>query len=155
MALQSTTEVILDGPDTYHAWYVMIKTSVVKDLWKYVDPESAEEYEEPEEVMFDMVKEGARSLRELSNPKKTIYLNLRSDAKTDRLQYQRYLTEETKVRGKIMSTTTIATKALLQEDKSVRQWIFSLQSATKPTDGQMTDIIRAQHRKVVGSKFIV
>ena len=121
MALQSTTEVILDGPDTYHAWYAMIKTSVVKDLWKYVDPESAEEYEEPEEITFDMVKEGARSLRELSNPEKMIYLNLRSDAKTDRLQYQRYLTEETKVRGKIMSTTTMATKALLQEDKSVRQ----------------------------------
>lgn len=154
MALQSTTEVILDGPDTYHAWYAMIKTSVVKDLWKYVDPESAEEYEEPEEVTFDMVKEGARTLRELSNPEKTIYLNLRSDAKTDRLQYQRYLTEETKVRGKIMSTTTMATKALLQEDKSVRRWIISLQSAMKPTDSQMTDIIRARHRKVVGSKFI-
>jgi hypothetical protein len=103
---------------------------------------------------FDMVKEGARTLRELSNPEKMIYLNLRSDAKTDRLQYQRYLTEETKVRGKIMSTTTMVTKALLQEDKSVQQWIVSLQSATKPTDGQMTDIIRARHRKVVGSKFI-
>ena len=88
MALQSTTEVILDGPDTYHVWYAMIKTSVVKDLWKYVDPESIKEYEEPEEVTFDMVREGARSLRELLNPEKTIYLNLRSDAKTDRLQYQ-------------------------------------------------------------------
>ena len=87
MALQSTTEVILDGPDTYHAWYAMIKMSVVKDLWKYVDPASAEDYKEPE-VTFDMVKEGARTLRELSNPEKTIYLNLRSDAKTDRLQYQ-------------------------------------------------------------------
>jgi hypothetical protein len=85
MASQSTTEVILDRPNTYHAWYAMIKTSVVKDLWKYVDPESAEEYEEPEEVKFDMIKEGANSLRELSNPEKTIYLNLKSDAKTERL----------------------------------------------------------------------
>ena len=132
----------------------MIKTSVVKDLWKYVDPASAEEYEEPKEVTFDIVKEGARLFRELSNPEKTIYLNLRSDAKTNRFQYQRYLTEETKVRGKIMSTTTMATKALLQEDKSVRQWIINLQSVTKPTDGQMTYIIRARYRKVVGSKFI-
>jgi hypothetical protein len=48
----------------------MIKTSVIKDLWKYVDPESTEEYEEPEEVKFDIVKEGVRSLRELSNPEK-------------------------------------------------------------------------------------
>jgi hypothetical protein len=32
MALQSTTEVILDGLDTYHEWYAMIKTSIVKDL---------------------------------------------------------------------------------------------------------------------------
>jgi hypothetical protein len=111
--LQLTTEVILDGPDTYYAWYTMIKTSVVKDLWKYVDSESAEEYEEPEDVKFDMVKEGARSLRELSNSEKMIYLNLKSDAKTKRLQYQRYLTKETKVRGKIMSTTTMAMKALL------------------------------------------
>jgi hypothetical protein len=84
MALQSTTEVILDGLDTYHVWYAMIKTSVVKDLWKYVDPASAEEYEEPKEVTFDMVKEGARSLRELLNPEKMIYLNLKSDVKTDR-----------------------------------------------------------------------
>jgi hypothetical protein len=85
MASQSTEVVILDEPDTYHAWYAMIKTSVVKDLWKYVDPASAEEYEEPEEVRFDMVKEGASSLRELSNLEKTIYLNLKSDAKTERL----------------------------------------------------------------------
>ena len=52
----------------------MIKTLVVKDLWKYVDPESAEEYEKPEEVKFDMIKEGARSLRELLNSEKTIYV---------------------------------------------------------------------------------
>ena len=127
---------------------------LVVKLWKYVDPASAEEYEEPEEVKFDMVKEGARLLRELSNPEKMIYLNLKSDAKTKRLQYQQYLTKETKVRGKIMSTTTMATKAFLQEDKSVRQWIISLQSTTMPTDGQMTDIIRARHQKVVGSRFI-
>src|SRR5580692_4930548 len=154
MASQSTEVVILDGPDTYHVWYAMIKTSVVKDLWKYVDPASVEEYEEPEEVRFDMVKEGASSLRELLNPEKTIYLNLKSDAKTERLQYQRYLTEETKVWGKIMSTTMVATRALLREDKSVRQWISSLQSATKPTDGQMINIIQARYRKIVGSKFI-
>ena len=56
MVSHSTTKVILDGLDTYHTWYAMIKTSVVKDLWKYVNLRLAEGYEEPVEVTFDMVK---------------------------------------------------------------------------------------------------
>ena len=87
--------------------------SVVKDLWKYVNPASTAEYEEPVEVIFDMVKEGATSLRELSNAKKTIYINLRTTTKSDRTQYQRYLTKETRVWKKITSTTTVVTRVLL------------------------------------------
>ena len=154
MATQQTTEVTLDGPDTYHTWFSMIKGSIPRDLWKYIDPETDTEYEEPEEVTYDTIRPGATSLRELTAAEKTLYSSLRTSSKYDRSQYQRYLGEETKIRNKIMSTTTVATRSLLREDKSIRVWISNLQSASKPTDAQMTDIIQARHRTIVGSKFI-
>lgn len=154
MATQSNTEVTLDGPETYHAWFSMIKGSIPRDLWKYVDPGSNEDYEEPEEITYDTIRPGATSLRELTVAEKTLYSNLRISSKYDRSQYQRYLGEETKIRSKIMSTTTVATRALLKEDKSIRVWISNLQSATKPTDAQMTDLVQARHRILLGSKYI-
>ena len=43
---------------------------------------------------------------------------------------------------------------MLQADKSVRVWITNLQTSTRPTDAQMTDLIWARHRTLLGSKYI-
>jgi hypothetical protein len=57
---------------------------VVKDLWKYVDPGSNEEYKEAEIIRYDTIKPGATLLRELSIIKKTLYINFKASAKSDR-----------------------------------------------------------------------
>ena len=99
----------------------MIKTLVVKDLWKYVNPGSTKNYKESDKVIYDTIKNRARSLRELSMAEKTLYINLKISVKSNRNQYKRYLIEETKVQGKIMSITTMVTRALLQENKSIQE----------------------------------
>ena len=76
MATQPTTKVTLDSLDTYHMWFSMIKGLILRDLWKYVDPETDAEYEEPEEIIYDMIQPGATLLRELTVVKKTLYSNL-------------------------------------------------------------------------------
>jgi hypothetical protein len=87
----------------------MIKGSVPRDLWKYVDPDTVDIYNEPETVTIGTIKAGATMLRELSVAEKTLYANLKISSKQDESQYQRYLSKETKLRTKIMSTTTVTT----------------------------------------------
>ena len=82
MASQPLTEGSLDGPETYHAWYAMINATIPRDLWKYVDPEMENEFEEPEEITFDSIRPGATTLRELTAAEKTQYANLRKFIKT-------------------------------------------------------------------------
>jgi hypothetical protein len=123
MMTQPTTEVTLDGPDTYHTWFFMIKGSIPRDLWKYIDLETDAEYEEPEEVTYDTIRPGATSLRELTVAEKTLYSSLRTSSKYDRSQYQQYLGEETKIRNKIMSTTTV--EATIQQKKDEWNILYS------------------------------
>jgi hypothetical protein len=87
----------------------MIKGSVPRDLWKYIDPNTVDIYNEPETVTIGTIKAGATMLRELSAAEKTLYTSLKVSSKQDQLQYQRYLSEEMKLRTKIMSTTTVTT----------------------------------------------
>ena len=101
MASQPPTEGLLDGPETYHAWYAMINTTIPRDLWKYVNPETENEFEEPEEITFDSIRPGVTTLRELTAVEKTQYANLRNVYKNDIIQYQRYLSKEAKLRTKI------------------------------------------------------
>ena len=42
----------------------------------------------------------------------------------------------------------------MRANKSVRTWITSLQTSTKPTDAQMKDIVRARHRTLLGAKYV-
>ncbi len=145
---------ILDGPETYHGWYAMIKGSMPSDLWKYVDPDTVETYDEPEDITFDSIREGATTLRELTIAEKTVYANLRVASKHDRSQYQRYLAEEAKLRSRIMSSTTEATRALLRAENTVREWIVELQASTRPTDHQLSELIQARHRILLGAKYV-
>jgi hypothetical protein len=154
MASQPLTEGSLDGPETYHAWYAMINATIPRDLWKYVDPETENEFEEPEEITFDSVRPGATTLRELTAAEKTQYANLRNVYKNDITQYQRYLSEEAKLRTKILSTIAEAKRSMLRAETSVRTWISNLQTATKPTNAQMKTIVRARHRILLGTKYI-
>jgi hypothetical protein len=132
----------------------MIKGSVPRDLWKYVDPDTVDIYNELETVTIRTIKAGAAMLRELSAAEKTLYANLKISSKQDQSQYQRYLSEETKLRMKIMSTTTVTTRVLLEEERTTREWVSSLRSATNPTDAQMMQLIQACHRTLLGSKFV-
>ena len=88
MASQPPTEGSLDGPETYHAWYAIINATIPRDLWKYVDPETENEFEELEEITFDSIWPGATTLRELTAAEKTQYVNLRNVYKNNITQYQ-------------------------------------------------------------------
>jgi hypothetical protein len=112
----------------------MIKGSFPRNLWKYVNPASNAVYHKPEEITYGSIRAGATMLRELSMAKKTTYSNLKISSKFETSQYQRYLAKETKIRKRIMCTTTAITRALLQEDESIREWISNIQSASKSTD---------------------
>ena len=94
MASQPPTEGSLDSPETYHAWYAMINAMIPRDLWKYVDPETENEFEELEEIIFDSIRPGATTLRELTAAEKTQYASLRNIYKNNITHYQRYLSEE-------------------------------------------------------------
>jgi hypothetical protein len=76
MASQPPTEGLLDGPETYHVWYAMINATIPRDLWKYVDPNTENKFEEPEEITFNSIQPGATTFRELSVAKKTQYASL-------------------------------------------------------------------------------
>ena len=78
------------------------------------------EFEEPEEITFDSIRPGATTLRELTVAKKTQYANLRNIYKNDITQYQRYLSEEAKLRTKILSTIAEAKRSMLRAKTSVR-----------------------------------
>ena len=105
-------------------------------------------------ITFDSIRPGATTLRELTAAKKTQYTNLRNVYKNDITQYQRYLSEEAKLRTKILSTIAEAKRSMLRAETSVRTWISNLQTATKPTNAQMKTIVRAWHRILLRTKYI-
>lgn len=154
MTSQTTIEVILDGPDQYHPWFANTKGSVPRDLWKYFDPESTSIFIEPEQVTFSTVKEGAQTLQQLSTAEKTLFTQLRNLYNTDVSQYQRFLSEEAKLRKLILGTVSLAKRSQLKPDNSVREWIKNLQASTKPSNAQMQGLVRARHRAMMGSKYL-
>jgi hypothetical protein len=141
MASQPPTEGLLDGPEIYHAWYTMINATIPRNLWKYVDPDTENEFEESEEITFDSIRPGATILRELTVAKKTQYASLRNIYKNNITQYQQYLSEEAKLRTKIHSTIAKAKRSMLRAETSDRTWISNLQRTIKLTDAQMKTII--------------
>ena len=154
MASSTTNEVILEGPDQFHSWFSSTKGSVPRDLWKYFDPDTADEFLEPEPVTFESIKAGARSLTALNSTERSQYTSLRTLYNYDKTQYQRFLSEEAKLRNKLLGTVSDTKKAQLQVDKPVRTWITNLQTSTKPTDAQMKDVVRARHRTLLGAKYV-
>ncbi|KAN0075753.1 hypothetical protein V8E54_007023 [Elaphomyces granulatus] len=84
MATTVAKDIVL--PEHYHS---DIKGSVPEDLWKYFDPETADEYV--------TVQPEATSLQQLYAQLRTIYNN-------DVSQYQRYLGEKAKLRNKLFNT---------------------------------------------------
>jgi hypothetical protein len=154
MATTSVNNIILEGPDQYHSWFSSTKGSVPDDLWGYFDPESSTEFPAPEPVTVSTVKEGAQYLQQLSSTEKTLFTQLRSLYNSELTQYQRFLSEQAKLRKLITVTVSEAKRSQLQPEKSVREWIESLQASTKPTDTQMQDIVRARHRVMLGAKYV-
>jgi hypothetical protein len=153
-ATASSNEVILEGPDQFHTWISVIKGSVPRDLWRYFDPDTEDEFLEPEPVTLEQLREGAETLADLSAAERSQYTTLRTIYNYDMTQFQRFLSEEAKLRSKIFSTVSESKKAQLQADISVRTWIANLQTSTRPSNAQMKDITRARHRTLLGAKYM-
>ncbi|KAN0077502.1 hypothetical protein V8E54_005806 [Elaphomyces granulatus] len=62
MATTTIKDIALEGPEHYHSWFSNIKGSVPEDLWRYFDPETADEYIEPQAVTFATVRPEATTL---------------------------------------------------------------------------------------------
>ena len=52
---KSTTNVILDAPETWFRWIATVKGMVPEDLWEYFDPNEEVVYEKPSPLMFEDV----------------------------------------------------------------------------------------------------
>ena len=149
----STNEVILEKPEHYHTWMSQAKGSVPEDLWRYFDPDTGNEFVEPDPVTVGTIKPGATSLTALNATERSLYTSLRSVYNYDMTQYQRYLSEGAKLRNKILTTVSDSKKSQLQADEPIRAWIANLRTSTKPSDAQMKDIVRSRHRTLLGAKY--
>ena len=118
--------VILKGPSQYYTWYAAIKGLVAKDLKRYFDPKKNDVYVELEPVTFNTIKPGATSLYQLNNIEKQTFTELRSIYISETQQYQRFLTEEAKLRNKIMLTANKLKKSMLYEENTIREWLLNL-----------------------------
>ena len=139
-------DTILKHLFTYFTWYAKIKGSVPKDLWRYFDPEQQDELEHLEQVTISHVKENAVTLHELSAAEKSIFSQLRAIYNQDLTQYHRMLSQEAKLRERIMNSVSDSKKSQLLADKSPREWLNHLAESTKPTNSQMQEMIRSKYQ---------
>jgi hypothetical protein len=100
-----------------------------------------------------MLHEGAASLQQLSSAEKPFFIQLRTLYNSEHTQYHRFLSEQAKLRKLIAGTVSEAKRSQLRPDKSVREWIKSLQASTQPIDTQMQDMVRARHRVMMGDSL--
>ena len=149
----SNSDFVLDNPYHYHTWFAKIQGSVPKDLWKYFDIERNDEFHQPEAVTIDQIRNGAENLHQLSATEKTIFSQLRTVYTQELTQYQRLLTEEAKLRERIMNSISDAKKPQLMAEESTREWLRHLSESTRPSDSQMQELIRAKHRQKMTVKY--
>jgi len=154
MATTAFNDIPLEGPEHYHSWFSNIKGSVPEDLWKYFDPETTDEFNEPEAITVATLREGATGLQQLSATERTLYAQLRTIYNNELIQYQRYLNEKAKLRTRLLGTIPKQKRVLLPADEPIRQWISNLQIATKPSDAHMRDVTKAKHRSMMTTKFV-
>ena len=112
----------------------MIEGSVPRDLWKYFNPDTANNFDEPKPVIYDIIRLGAQSLTALNATERSQYTTLRAAYNFDMSQYQRFLSEEAKLRNKILNTVAEAKKTQLPTNRPVKTWLTNLYISTKPTD---------------------
>jgi hypothetical protein len=153
MASFSNSDIILENPYTYSTWFAKIQGSVPRDLWKYFSPDHEDELREPESVTIGDIKDGARTLQDLSSTEKTIFAQLRAIYSQELTQYQRLLSEEAKLRERILKSVGDTKKSQLRADESIREWLCHLAESTKPTDSQMQEMIRSKHRVRMSLKY--
>jgi hypothetical protein len=102
-------------------------------------------------IRLKFLHEGAASLQQLSSAEKPIFIQLRTLYNSEHTQYHRFLSEQAKLR--IAGTVSEAKRSQLRPEKSVREWIKSLQASTQPIDTQMQDMVRARHRVMMGDSL--
>ena len=149
----SNSDFVLDNPYHYHTWFAKIQGSVPKDLWKYFDIERNDEFHQPEAVTIDQIRNGAENLHQLSATEKTIFSQLRTVYTQELTQYQRLLTEEAKLRERIMNSISNDKKPQLMAEETTREWLRHLSESTRPSDSQMQELIRAKHRQKMTVKY--
>jgi hypothetical protein len=71
----------------------MITRLFPKDLWKYVDSDTDNEYKIPEALTFDLIKDRANSFKNLNTNKRIQWSNLKSFFKHHESNYYQYLSE--------------------------------------------------------------
>ena len=123
MATAAVNDIVLEGPEHYHSWFSNIKGSIPEDLWKYFDPETTNEFNEPEAITAATLRAGATRLEHLSATERTLFAQLRTIYNNELTQYQRYLNEKAKLRTKLLSTVPEQRRVLLPAEESIRQWI--------------------------------
>jgi len=148
----TTIDIILEHPFTYFTWYAIIQGSVPKDLWKYFDPEQQDKLEQPKQVTISHVRGNAETLHQLSATEKSIYSQLRTIYNQDLTQYHRMLSEEAKLRQRIMNSISESKKPQLQAEESTREWLSHLAESTKPSNSQMQEMIRSKHQVKMSTK---
>ena len=55
------SSIVLERPEQFHEWMATTKGSVPRDLWRYFDPDTAHNYNEPEPVTYNTVRPGAQT----------------------------------------------------------------------------------------------
>jgi len=150
---KSTTNVILDAPETWYEWISAIEGTVPEDLWEYFDPDEEVVYEKPSPLTFADVRQGATALADLTASEKAVYAQLKMAYKDDLAQYQRYLKEQARLRTEIRKTVSETKRGLLEQGLATWEWIQALQTSTKPTESEMEDLISSRHRVFTGVKY--
>ena len=130
----TASNVVLEKPEQFHKWMLMIEGLVPRDLWKYFNPDTANNFDEPKPVTYDTIRPSAQSLTALNATERSQYTTLRAAYSFDMSQYQRFLSEEAKLRNKILSTVAEAKKTQLPTNRPVKTWLTNLYISTKPTD---------------------
>jgi hypothetical protein len=62
------------------------------------------------------------------------------------------LSEEAKLRQRIMNSISESKKPQLQAEESTREWLSHLAESTKPSNSQMQEMIRSKHRVKMSTK---
>jgi hypothetical protein len=125
------------------------------DMWQYFDPEKAENLTPPEEPKITMFKESAHTLSDLTQTERTVWSQLRTVYHHELSQYQRYITERTKLHKAILDTVPEAylPKPGNDDDDDPRWLLKQIKASMQPSDSHMSNLVFTRYRNMMAGKF--